>query len=50
MMCAAPKISVLINSRNRVQVLQNCLNSILLQAYNNYEIIVLDDDSDNPAE
>lgn len=50
MMCAAPKISVLINSRNRVQVLQNCLNSILLQAYNNYEIIVLDDASDNPAE
>lgn len=40
------KVSVLINSRNRLQSLSQCLKSVFSQNYPDYEIIVLDDASD----
>ncbi|GAB4427847.1 MAG: hypothetical protein Kow0031_07980 [Anaerolineae bacterium] len=39
------KISVLVNSRNRPQVLARCLDSVLNQAYHPFEVRVLDDAS-----
>lgn len=41
------KISVLISSRNRTYVLKRCLESVLSQDYSDYEIIVLDDASED---
>lgn len=41
------KVSVLINSRNRLQPLIRCLKSVFNQNYSNYEIVVLDDASDS---
>jgi GT2 family glycosyltransferase len=43
------KVSVLIGSRNRAQVLKRCLKSVLLQNYADFEVMILDD-SDNPKE
>lgn len=40
------KVSVLINSRNRLQPLLKCLESVISQNYPDYEVIVLDDASD----
>lgn len=38
-----PKISILIPARNEEENIENCLNSIYLSEYNNYEVKVLDD-------
>jgi len=43
------KVSVLINSRNRPQVLKKCIDSIMSQMYNDFEVVVLDDASDDPT-
>jgi len=40
------KVSVLIGSRNRPDVLFKCLESVLSQDYSNLEVLVLDDASD----
>jgi chlorobactene glucosyltransferase len=40
-----PKISVLIPARNEEQNIERCLNSLRNQHYQNYEILVLDDNS-----
>lgn len=40
------KVSVLINSRNRFEALIRCLDSVLSQDYPDFEVIVLDDASD----
>ena len=42
---AYPKVSVLVPARNEAHNLPKCLDSILLQDYPNYEVIVLDDNS-----
>ena len=42
----SPKISVIIPSFNRFEYLLNALNSVYDQTYTNYEIIVLNDGSD----
>ena len=39
------KISVLIGSRDRIDVLVRCLNSVLSQKYSPLEVVVLDDNS-----
>ncbi|MCX8015118.1 MAG: glycosyltransferase [candidate division WOR-3 bacterium] len=39
------KVSVLIPVRNEEQTIEGCLRSLLMQDYNNFEIIVFDDDS-----
>ncbi len=44
---ARPRISVLIGTRNRPEVLKRCLRSILEQDYINFEVLVLDDASDS---
>lgn len=41
------KISVLIGSRNRAHILKRCLKSVLIQEYGDFEVVVLDDASDN---
>jgi glycosyltransferase involved in cell wall biosynthesis len=44
---ALPRISVLIGTRNRPEVLKRCLRSVLGQDYVNFEVLVLDDASDS---
>lgn len=44
----APKVSVLVGSRDRPDVLRRCLNSIFNQDYENFEVLVLDDGSQTP--
>jgi len=43
------KISILIGSRNRINALERCLKSVMLQDYSDIEVLVLDD-SDNQNE
>jgi len=43
-----PKISVLIGSKNRPQVLKKYLPTVLKQDYPNFEVVVLDDGSEIP--
>jgi len=42
----ALKISILIGSRNRANILRHCLKSLLSQDYEEFEIIILDDASE----
>lgn len=44
------KITVMINTFNRVSELKNCIDSILMQTYTNYEIIIMDDNSTDETE
>ena len=44
------KISVLIGSRNRPDVLKRCLESVAMQTYTDMEIVVLDDASSPPLD
>jgi glycosyltransferase involved in cell wall biosynthesis len=48
-MSARPKISVIIPFRNQGKYLASTLQSVLRQKYSPYEIIVVDDASDEPA-
>jgi O-antigen biosynthesis protein len=41
-----PRLSVLILTRNRLDVLRNCVHSILRQQRHDFEIVILDDASD----
>ncbi|MBS3999976.1 MAG: glycosyltransferase [Desulfobulbaceae bacterium] len=43
----SPKVSVLIPARNEVNNIKNCIKSILEQDYSDFELIVLDDNSDD---
>ena len=40
-----PKVSVLLPARNEEKNLENCLNNLVSQDYQNYDIFVLDDNS-----
>jgi chlorobactene glucosyltransferase len=42
-----PKVSLLIPARNEERVIRKCVHSALLQTYDNLEILVLDDDSED---
>lgn len=42
-----PKVSVLIPARNEEKTIQNCVNSVLCQDYGNFEVIVLNDNSND---
>lgn len=37
-----PKVSVIIPTKNRCEALKECLDSLLKQSYNNFEIIIVD--------
>jgi len=43
------RVSVLIGSRNRPEVLRRCIESILAQNHDDFEVVVLDDASDDPS-
>ena len=47
---AYPKVSFIVPTHNRVQLLPKCLDSILSQNYPNIEIIVIDDCSNDTTE
>lgn len=42
-----PKVSIILPARNEEKFISNCLNSLIDQDYENYEIIVIDDSSDD---
>lgn len=44
------RISVMINTYNRINELKECLNSIFMQTYTDYEIIIIDDNSSDGTE
>jgi glycosyltransferase involved in cell wall biosynthesis len=49
--CAKPLITIAIPTRNRAQLLQNCVASALAQSYSNIEVLVSDNaSSDNTLE
>lgn len=45
----APLISIVIPTRNGHDILKQCLDSLRLTAYPHYEVIVIDNGSDDPA-
>ena len=42
----SPPVSILVGTRNRVEPLARCIESVLSQTYRHSEILVLDDASD----
>ena len=42
-----PKVSVILPARNEEEFIGKCLDSLIKQDYTNYEIIVIDDSSDD---
>lgn len=44
---STPKVSIILPARNEEEFLGNCLESLLDQDYENYEIIVIDDSSED---
>ncbi len=45
-----PLVSIVIPTCNRVELLKKCLDSIFVSNYNNYEVIVIDDNSKDDTE
>jgi len=43
--CAKPKVSIILPARNEEKFIKKCLNSLLNQDYDNYEIITINDSS-----
>lgn len=44
-----PPVSIIIPTRNRLDLLQTCLNGVAATRYPGLEVIVVDNDSDDPA-
>lgn len=44
-----PKVSVIVPTRNRVDLLRKCLEGVASTQYPDLEVIVIDNDSDDPA-
>ena len=44
---ATPKVSIILPARNEEKYLASCLDSLIDQDYQNYEIVVIDDSSDD---
>ncbi len=42
-----PKVSIILPARNEEDFISECLDSLIKQDYPNYEIIVIDDSSDD---
>jgi len=43
------KVSIIIPTRNGLSILRRCIDSLRATTYRNYEVIVVDNDSDDPA-
>lgn len=43
-----PRVAILIATRNRVELLKQCVESLAKTRYRNYEIVIIDDHSDDP--
>ncbi len=46
----SPKVSIILPARNEENFIGKCLDSLIKQDYENYEIIVIDDSSDDQIE
>ena len=44
---ATPKVSIILPARNEEKYLASCLDSLIDQDYQNYEIVVIDDSSND---
>ncbi len=44
-----PKVSIIIPTRNGLSILRRCIDSLTATTYANYEVIVVDNDSDDAA-
>jgi O-antigen biosynthesis protein len=44
-----PRVALLIPTKNHRDVLARCLDSLTRTSYRNYEVVVIDNDSDDPA-
>lgn len=44
-----PRVSIIVPTRNRVDLLRKCLNGLERTNYHDMEVIVIDNDSDDPA-
>lgn len=44
-----PRISVIVPTRNRIELLRTCLDGLARTDYSNLEVMVIDNDSDDPA-
>jgi len=43
-----PSVSILIPTKNGKKILERCLHSLEMTTYTNYEVVVIDNDSDDP--
>ena len=46
---SGPRVAILIPTRNQDNFLRSCLESLRKTTYQNFEIVILDDESDDPA-
>jgi GT2 family glycosyltransferase len=44
-----PRVAILIPTRNRLDLLSTCISSLQKTTYRNYEVVILDNESDDPA-
>ena len=44
-----PRVCIIIPTRNGVDILKRCIDSLRLTTYRNYEVLIVDNDSDDPA-
>jgi GT2 family glycosyltransferase/glycosyltransferase involved in cell wall biosynthesis/SAM-dependent methyltransferase len=44
-----PKVAIIIPTRNQTEVLRACIDSVARTTYRNYEVVIVDNGSDNPA-
>jgi GT2 family glycosyltransferase/glycosyltransferase involved in cell wall biosynthesis/SAM-dependent methyltransferase len=44
-----PKVAIIIPTRNQTDVLSACIDSLARTTYRNYEVVIVDNGSDNPA-
>jgi GT2 family glycosyltransferase/glycosyltransferase involved in cell wall biosynthesis len=43
-----PRVAILIPTRNQLRVLQSCIKSLAKTTYTNYEVVIIDNGSDDP--
>ncbi len=43
-----PQVTILIPTKNQVSMLRRCIESLRMTTYRNYEVVIIDNDSDDP--